>query len=428
MKRSVCIRSESYQVTVKLAMVLLVYLTGSILLSGQSAEIVDRMQESTVLIVTKTGEQYGTGSGFLVGTSRHVVTNWHVVQGAGVIVVLSGQDKSKAVIKHQSQVKDLAILELEQAFNRPAVAFAPRSMLRKAQVVYAMGFPSAGMGDNIETASAIREVKISRGIISAFVKSSGGIALIQTDAAINPGNSGGPLFNMCGQVVGINDMKSLTEVRTTAGEVVRVPEGEGVGWAIEVDELFPELDRVQISYTKATAPCVEQAGGPVESQRDPLVLVGIIAAIVLGLVAVLLALTKQGRQMVKSRFTRSIPIPAAPPSPEVEKKPVLRGVSGQYAGMEIELNQEPLVIGRDPRMAQLVITQGADWEEVSGRHCTITYDQGRQQFFIEDHWSSNGTFMESGKKIEPGKPVLLNNGQRFYLSSKGNMFEVVLEG
>lgn len=408
----------------------------------QSEGMIDRMQESTVLIATKVGNKFGSGSGFIVGDGKYVVTNWHVIYKASVIVVLSGNDKVRAVVRRQSRQKDLAILELSRQLNRPSVVFAPRSAVRKAQPVYAMGFPSAAMGDHLDSASTIAEVKISRGIISAFVKSRAGTRLIQTDAAINPGNSGGPLFNTCGHIVGINDMKSLTRVVSASGQVVRVPQGEGVGWAIQTDELFPELDSLGISYDKITDPCSENRGGPVVTRTgtDPLIIAGMIAALALGLLAVILALTRRGRQMVKNTFTRSMRVPPRaepirenipapgppPPSPPPELKPVLRGVSGQYTGMEIPLAAEPLVIGRDPKAAQLVITEGQDWQQVSGRHCTINYDAAKKYFLLHDPGSSNGTFTGTGQKIAPGDTVPLTVGQRFYLSTKHIMFEVTL--
>jgi hypothetical protein len=382
-------------------------------LFGQSDETIEQMQASTVLVACPVGTGFSVGSGFVVGNGKYVVTNRHVIADESNIFVAYDRYRVNARVKLKSDHKDLVILELNQAINRPAVEFAPRSRVKKAQAVYAMGFPEAAIKENIDAGSSITEVKISRGIVSAFVKSAQGVSLIQTDAAINPGNSGGPLFNACGQVVGVNEMKALTEVVTTDGRKVRVPEGEGVGWAIAADELFPELDSADISYSKASDTCLPEA------QRDPLVLIGLLAAILLGVIAVVLALTKQGRQIVKKTFTRSIPVK--------KPKPLLRGVAGQYAGMEIELNNEPLAIGRDPRMSQLVLTEGAGWDEISGRHCTVAFDFEKKCFFLEDHGSSNGTFIVPGREVKPGGAVPLRNKDRFYLSTGNVMFEVIME-
>jgi len=401
-------------------------------LFGQSDETIEQMQASTVLVLCTAGNGSSVGSGFVVGNGKYVITNRHVITDESNILVVFDRYKVNATVKLKSEHKDLVILELNQAIDRPSVLFAPRSQVKKAQVVYAMGFPGAAVKENIDTDSSITEVKISKGIISAFVKSAQGVSLIQTDAAINPGNSGGPLFNACGYVVGVNEMKALTEVVTPDGRSVRVPEGEGVGWAIAADELFPELESAGISYTEASEPCLPgQDGGT--TNRDPLVLIGISAAFLMGVIAVVLALTKQGRQIVKNTFTKSIPAKKTdediPPSPAPIKKlkPLLRGLAGQYAGMEIELNDEPLAIGRDPRMSQLVLTEGTGWDEVSGRHCTVTYDFEKKYFLLEDNWSSNGTFVAPRREVKPGGPVLLRNRDRFYLSTENIMFEVIME-
>ncbi|MCP5050639.1 MAG: FHA domain-containing protein [bacterium] len=410
-------------------------LVGVSYLPGQSGETIRRMEESTVLVVVKTPDGAGNGSGFVVGNGKYVVTNSHVVEGASNIWVIVKEGKVTAAIKQKSRAKDLAILELQNPVSKPSVSFAPRSLQRKTQVVFVMGFPGAAMDENVDPGSTIAEVKINRGIISAFVKSRGGTDLLQTDAAMNPGNSGGPLFNRCGQVVGINVMKSLTQVRTTDGDVVRVPEGEGVGWAVQVDELFPQLDKAGISYTTVSQPCDPGSGS---SSANPLPVAVILAVLIIGIIAVTLAFTRRGRQMVNDIFGKHLTQEKHPPGPQpqpqsqpsMESKslnPILRGVSGQYEGMEIPLNENPLVIGRDPRMSQLVFTTGDGWEEVSGRHCSLTYNFEKKCFFIQDHWSSNGTCLSSGKEVKPGAPVPLKEGDRFYLSQKQVMFEVIFE-
>lgn len=400
---------------------LLIFLIGGVTaLPGQSGETIDRMQASTVLVVSKVGNRFKSGSGFVVGKGKYVVTNWHVIMGAANIIISAGQEKVQAAVKQKSEWKDLAILELEKRVNRPEVTFAPRSLVKKkAQVVFAMGFPGVAVGEHVDVESSIAEVKISKGIISAFVKSTRGAALYQTDAAINPGNSGGPLFNACGHVLGINEMKALTEVRTTNGKTVRIPEGEGIGWAIAVDELFPLLDNAGITYTKVSEPCLLQVPQPVDKSRgEPLIWVIIVAVLFLGFIAVVLVLTKRhGQEQAK--------VPGI--SSEKTPQPILRGISGQYNGMELELTEESLSIGRDHRISDLVLSEGKGWDEVSGRHCSVTYDFEKKCFFIEDHWSSNGTYILPGITAKPGSLYPLKNGDQFYLSTKDIMFEVNLE-
>ena len=430
---------------------LLIFLVaGSLVLFGQTAETIDRMQASTVLVIAKVGNQIGSGSGFIVGEGKYVVTNWHVLMNASNIMVISGQDRLSAGIKHTSKEKDITILELERPLNRPDVVFAPRVLVRKTQTVFAMGFPGAGMGANLDFTSSVGEVKISRGIIGAFVRSILGTNLYQTDAAINPGNSGGPLFNECGQVVGINEMKALTQVTSTDGQVVRLPQGEGIGWAIVADELFPELVKAGISYTRVVEPCEPQlVQVPVQKNADPLMWAVILAALFLGFLALVLGIVRRSRRGVKNASAADVSPGAkisagggnskqkSSPSPTVGEakeagesaalKPILRGIAGQYGGMEVELDDEPLIIGRDPRIANLVITEGEGWDQVSGRHCSVYYDFEKNCFFLEDHWSANGTYMMPGVMVKPGEGHPLQRGDRFYLSTKNIMFAVETE-
>ncbi len=387
------------------------------------------MQANTVLIVAPPG----SGSGFVVGNGRYVVTNWHVVANARELFLIIDRARVEASVKVKSVSKDLAVLELKQKIDRPDVVFAPSSFVRAAQKVYAMGFPGAAMEEHIDTLSAVTEVKISDGIIGARnVKSQNGTALYQTNAAINPGNSGGPLFNICGQVVGINVMKSLAQVTTTDGKAVRVPKGEGIGWAVKCDELFPLLSQAGISCQKAGESCGRQSGtvGPVGN--NPLLIAGMIAAIMLALVAVFMAASKKGRQVVKNTMTgMSRKEPQAEPTPvskvEVKAKPVLRGIAGQYAGIDIPMDHQPLSIGRDPNISQLVMSEGKNWDQTSGRHCTLTYDFEKKRFMLEDNWSTNGTYLEAGRQVNGENPVYLNKGDRFYLSTKDILFEVTEE-
>jgi len=405
---------------------ILFLINGTLLLLAQSAEVTARMESSTVLIVTKVGKGYGAGSGFIVGNGKYVVTNWHVLIDATDIMVVSGQRRVTAGLLLSSKQKDLAILELENNLMRPSVTFAPSAMVRKTQVVFAMGFPSAAMGANLDVRSSIGEVKISRGIIGAFVKSVSGTALYQTDAAINPGNSGGPLFNRCGQVVGINEMKALTQVVGADGQAVRLPRGEGIGWAIMADELFPELVKAGISYTRAVEPCEPEATQKVaENEKTPLIWFLVAAALFLGIFALILSFIKRNHRRYKNfSFHRK---GERPPEQIPEPRPVLRGTVGQYGGMEVNLSDKPLIIGSDAALAQLVITEGEGWESVSGRHCSVSYDFKQNRFIIEDHCSESGTFIDRGIRLKPGESRQIQQGDRFYLCTKEIMFEVELE-
>lgn len=100
--------------------------------------------------------------------------------------------------------------------------------------------------------------------------------------------------------------------------------------------------------------------------------------------------------------------------------PVLRGVSGYFAGKELSLSDR-VIIGRDAEMANLIYP--SDYEDVSRQHCGISFDQTTGKFMLED-FSSNGTFLASNKKLSSAQPHYLNPGEKFYLMSPNESFEV----
>ncbi len=106
-------------------------------------------------------------------------------------------------------------------------------------------------------------------------------------------------------------------------------------------------------------------------------------------------------------------------------RPVLRGISGEFHGSLIELTEEPVLIGRDPKLCQLVFP--AQMQGISKRHCIIRFHARSQCFLLVDCNSANGTFIVNGERLPNGGSELLNAGQRFFLSVPENMFEVNFE-
>jgi serine protease Do len=171
-------------------------------------------------------KQQALGSGFLVDKQGHVVTNAHVVDDADVVKVkLSDEREYTAKVIGKDTRLDVAVLQLENAKNLPEpVAIGSSDVLRVGEYVVAIGNPF-GLGDTV-----------TMGIVSAKGRTIGAGPyddFIQTDASINPGNSGGPLFNLRGQVVGIN-----TAIN---------PNGKGIGFAIPADELKDVLPQLMVT-------------------------------------------------------------------------------------------------------------------------------------------------------------------------------------
>lgn len=164
-----------------------------------------------------TVPQEGQGSGFILDRAGHVLTNFHVVEGAnrGIQVMLSNKSSYAAKVVGTDKVHDLALLQIN-APNLQPVTLANSSDLSVGQEVYAIGNPFGLSGT------------MTRGIISSIrsIRNGDGAPIedaIQTDAAINPGNSGGPLLNSRGDVIGINTMIASNGADQSSGIGFAIP-------------------------------------------------------------------------------------------------------------------------------------------------------------------------------------------------------------
>jgi serine protease Do len=135
------------------------------------------------------------GSGFIISSDGYIMTNAHVVDAADEVTVkLSDKREFKAKVIGADRRTDMALLKIEAA-GLPAVKFGDPNKLKVGEWVVAIGSPFGF------------ENTVTAGIVSAKGRSlpqENFVPFIQTDVAVNPGNSGGPLFNMRGEVVGIN--------------------------------------------------------------------------------------------------------------------------------------------------------------------------------------------------------------------------------
>jgi len=138
----------------------------------------------------------GQGSGFIVDASGFVVTNNHVVGAASRVTVelADGRSLPARVVGSDPQT-DIALLKVEAGADLPTVPWGSSADLRVGEPVLAMGNPFGLGGTATSGIVSARGRQIGAGLYDDF---------IQTDASINPGNSGGPLFNLRGEVVGVN--------------------------------------------------------------------------------------------------------------------------------------------------------------------------------------------------------------------------------
>ncbi|MFN5779278.1 MAG: S1C family serine protease, partial [Novosphingobium sp.] len=174
-----------------------------------------------------TREAQSLGSGFIISADGYVVTNNHVITADGqgevqsITVTLSDGSEHTARLIGRDAQSDLAVLKIDAGKTLPFVKFGNSEAARVGDWVIAIGNPF-GLGGTVTS-----------GIVSAVHRSSGASRYIQTDASINRGNSGGPLFDMKGNVIGINN----AIFSPTGGNV-------GIGFASPADIASPIVDKL----------------------------------------------------------------------------------------------------------------------------------------------------------------------------------------
>ncbi len=165
------------------------------------------------------------GSGFIIAANGIVVTNNHVIEGADQIeVILQSGEQLEARLVGRDEVSDIAVLRVTPSAPLPFVPWGDSDRARVGDLVMAIGNPF-GLGGTVTVGIvSARNRNIDAGRYDDF---------LQTDAAINRGNSGGPLFNMAGQVIGVN----TAIVSPTGGSV-------GVGFATPATSARPVVEQI----------------------------------------------------------------------------------------------------------------------------------------------------------------------------------------
>lgn len=185
-------------------------------------EIVAKLTNSVVQIKATYPGGTGGGSGIVWEDATHVLTNAHVVLGAGSIKVVDPVDQKQisARVVALSPCDDVALLEVERGSFKPATIGDSKKVATGEDVI-ALGFPGTF------TDSGSSKLTVTRGIVSKSGDTYDGLQdLIQTDAAINGGNSGGPLVNKRGEVIGMNTLRST--VSQNANYAISIAEAKFV--------------------------------------------------------------------------------------------------------------------------------------------------------------------------------------------------------
>lgn len=189
-------------------------------------EIASKVGPATVSVIAEVsyGSVYGdslfesSGSGFIISSDGYIVTNNHVVAGAGDIsVVIPGfADPFSAELVGADSQTDVAVLKVESNEQFQFVSLGDSDKIQVGELAVAIGNPFGELAGTVTV-----------GVISALDRElmieSATYNLLQTDASINSGNSGGPLVNSYGEVVGVTNAK--------------ISEGEGIGFAIPINDV-----------------------------------------------------------------------------------------------------------------------------------------------------------------------------------------------
>ena len=174
---------------------------------------------------------HGQGSGFIVSADGRILTNAHVVDGAQEVTVkLTDKREFKAKVVGVDRKTDVAVLKIE-ATNLPTVQFGNPAEAKVGDWVLAIGSPFGF------------ENSVTAGIVSAkgrTLPDESLVSFIQTDVAVNPGNSGGPLFNLKGEVIGIN-----SQIFSRTGGY------EGLSFAVPIDVATKVQDQL-VAHGKVT--------------------------------------------------------------------------------------------------------------------------------------------------------------------------------
>ena len=184
--------------------------------------------------------EQATGSGVVITTQGHVVTNHHVVKGASDVQVLWQGQYLSAEIVGVDELTDLAVLRVTEDVSLPAVMMGDPEQVKAGDWAIVIGNP---LGKQFADT-------ITVGVVSALnreLEESSIVKMIQTDAAINSGNSGGGMFNTRGELIGIPSLKFSASSKEGIASI------EGIAMAIPMDVVKPIVNSI-IQHGKVTRP------------------------------------------------------------------------------------------------------------------------------------------------------------------------------
>ncbi|SVE34253.1 uncharacterized protein METZ01_LOCUS487107, partial [marine metagenome] len=182
------------------------------------------------------------GTGFLFSSRDYIITNWHVVKGAGSILAkFTNGETVEAKVVAKDVRSDIAILKLEKAppLSATQIKLGDSSQARMGEKIFTIGYPASKiMGE---------KPKYSEGVINAMTGLKDDPAFFQVSVPVQPGNSGGPLFNERGEVIGITTASLSSLAMDAMGAIA-----QNVNYAIKssfVKNLLSTIPELMLSNT-----------------------------------------------------------------------------------------------------------------------------------------------------------------------------------
>ena len=386
----------------------------SFMIVPASARTITDARNSVVAVLSEDG----TGSGFAIGKVgqpiQYIVTNAHVVSrqdGSGNVVRydtatvafdLASNDFMTANVYLFDADLDLAVLKLPQpTTKREAMPLCASKYVDPDDEFAAIGYPKVPGTDWKQYSQ--NDMVVTKGGIKRLDRIDGQ-DVYMLDLATTNGNSGGPLVNSKGEIVGINTFQ-LNNTHNDSSEA----------YALVIDMLIKFIANDDIPVT-------------LHGQMNWLFIAGgVVLLAIIALVIVLVVRKKNDTDDIYPGSNYTTPLDnganhTAPKQTPVANKPSARviAVGGTLNGKRYAVNGT-VKVGRDSSKCAIafpVNTQG-----VSGVHCEVGFD-GSGVCFVKDLNSSYGTFTMDGNKLAPNTPHILKPGDKFYLASPENTFEV----
>lgn len=427
-----------------------------------------------LLYVDKSGAEHliQGGSGFLIGQTEenaYIITNAHVVTMSDQTKISAGEyfgvdffDSQNltleiqavvkrdiainAVLVNSSQDMDFAILELEQPiFDRSSLVFHDNiDAVMSADMVYALGFPTAIELAQDATYYTSEDVNVTDGIVSKTTAIDG-VDYIQHSAVLSSGNSGGPLLNSKGEVIGLNraGIDDTYFYSVQAAEITSVLKALGIEYQ----------EAVEASTAETAVAGTAVTGNPEASTT--LIIIAIVVGIAIVAASVGILIWALGRKNKRTESPAAMTGNARSTVPESVLRQSMTpnttgagynsmGINNQDAGETSLLDNgagETSVLGNSFGMGNASLTRIKNREHIaitkpvfkigkermrvdycipdnnsiSRHHASILNKKG--VYFLVDMKSTNGTFL-NGSKLMPEQERRLNNGDRFKLAEE----------